>query len=82
MIKSKTECSNIIYSVPICLAVRTFSRLSAKSLFLIDQLKVFFLHLELSSDQENTKGFPNEWLWFLGHRVELMPFQHLEKFCE
>ena len=58
------------------------SRLSAKFLFLIDHLKVFFLHLELSSDQENKKGFPDERLWFLGHRVELMPFQHLEKVCE
>ena len=68
--------------MPICLAVRNFSRLSAKSLFLIDHLKVFFLHLELSSDQENKKGFPDERLWFLRHRVELMPFQHLKKFCE
>ena len=50
--------------------------------YLIDHLKVFFLHLELSSDQENKKGFPDERLWFLGHRVELMPFQHLEKVCE
>ena len=54
-----------------CPAVRKFSRISAKSLFLVlsNRLKVFHLHLELPSDQENKNGFADEWLWFLGHRV-------------
>ena len=54
-----------------CPAVRKFSRISAKSLFLVlsNRLKVFHLHLELPSDQENKNGFADEGLWFLGHRV-------------
>ena len=55
-----------------CPAVRRFSRISAKSLFLVlsNCLKVFHLHLELPSDQENKNGFADEGLWFLGHRVD------------
>ena len=55
-----------------CPAVRKFSRISAKSLFLVlsNRLKVFHLHLELPSDQENKNGFADEGLWFLGHRVD------------
>ena len=53
------------------LDVRKFPRISAKCLFLVlsNRLKVFHLHLELPSDQENKNGFADEWLWFLGHRV-------------
>ena len=41
------------------LDVRKFSRISAKCLFLVlsNRLKVFHLHLELPSDQENKNGF-------------------------
>ena len=55
-----------------CPADRKFSRISAKSLFLVlsNRLKVFHLHLELPSDQENKNGFADEGLWFLGHRVD------------
>ena len=55
-----------------CPAVRKFSRISAKCLFLVlsNRLKVFHLHLELPSDQENKNGFADEGLWFLGHRVD------------
>ena len=35
-----------------------------------NRLKVFYLLLELPSDQENKNGFPAERLWFFGHRVE------------
>ena len=47
------------------LAVRKFSRISGKSLFLVlsNRLKVFHLHLELPSDQENKNGFADEGLW-------------------
>ena len=56
-----------------CPAVRKFSRISAKYLFLVlsNRLKVFHLYLELPSDQENKNGFADEGLWFLGHRVVL-----------
>ena len=42
-----------------CPAVTKFSRISAKCLFLVlsNRLKVFHLHLELPSDQENKNGF-------------------------
>ena len=52
--------------------VRKFSRISAKSLFLVlsNRLKVFHLHLELPSDQENKNGFADEGLWFLGRKVD------------
>ena len=52
-------------------AVRKFSRIPAKSLFLVlsNRLKVFHLHSELPSDQENKNGFADEGLWFLGHRA-------------
>ena len=55
-----------------CSAVSKFSRISAKYLFLVlsNRLKVFLLHLELPSDQENKNGFADEGLWFLGHRVD------------
>ena len=41
-----------------CPAVREFSRIPAKSLFLVlsNRLKVFHPHLELPSDQENKNG--------------------------
>ena len=45
-------------------------------------MKVFYLHLELPSDQENKNGFADEGLWFLGYGVESTPFRHLEKFRE
>ena len=47
-----------------------------------NRLKVFYLHLESPSDQENRNGFAVERLWFLGHRVESTPFRPFEKFCE
>ena len=34
-----------------------------------NRLKVFYLHLESPSDQENTNGFAVERFWLLGHRV-------------
>ena len=54
------------------LDVRKFSRISAKCLFLVlsHRLKVFHLHLELPSDQENKNGFADEGLWFLGRKVD------------
>ena len=55
-----------------CPAVRKVSRISAKSLFLVlsNRLKVFHLHLELQSDQENKNGFADEGLWYLRNRVD------------
>ena len=35
-----------------------------------NRLKVFYLLLELPSDQENKNGFAAERLWFFGHGVE------------
>ena len=35
-----------------------------------NRLRVFYLLLELPSDQENKNGFAAERLWFFGHRVE------------
>ena len=61
-----------------CPAVRTFSRISAKSAF-SNRLKAFYLHLELPSDQENKNGFAAERWWSLRHTVESTPFRHLEK---
>ena len=53
-----------------CPAVSKFSRISAKSLFLVLSIPSSFI-LELTSDQENKNGFGDEGLWFLGHRVDL-----------
>ena len=39
-----------------------------------NRLKVFYLHLELPSDQENKNGFADERLLFLGHRVNRRRF--------
>ena len=56
-----------------CPAVRNFLGISFEIPF-SNRLKVFYLHLESPSDQENRSGFTVERLWFLEHRVESTPF--------
>ena len=62
-----------------CVAVRNCSGFLQKIPF-SNSLKVFYLHLELPSDQENSNDFSVERLWF-GYGEET-PFRHLEKFRE
>ena len=62
-----------------CVVVRNCSGFSSKDPF-SNSLKVFYLHLELPSDQENNNDFAVELLWF-GYGEETS-FRHLEKFRE
>ena len=43
--------------------------------FFLNHLKIFHLHLELTSDQENKNCFADERLWFHGHRIESTLFR-------
>ena len=96
-IASLRDCETvlgIIFSIAVatCLAAGTNAR-QAKNFFQnfykipFSTSSKVFLHLELSSDQENKNDFADEHerLWFLGHKVEsTMEYfeENLLEFCK